>query len=457
MRPTIRRLAPLTVAACALLFAPTASATSSKTQIKASVSAAVGYLEGLQHSDGSFETDWVINSLAAAHTAAADVKLSGGTDARSWYDALVGNPTTWPPEGGSTTSTSVTEFERAALNAYAAGIDPARVSVQQNLIARIIAEYQTANPGYFGTPAVFSGTIFAMLALGETKTTGGARRVPQALLDKATSVLAANQHSDGGWTFQRAEGNPTRLAEPSEPDETGAALAALCSAGLTSANATVAGGVHFLEADELADGSFNAEFGVNTDSNAWGVQGLNACGIDSQGASFTTASGHTPVDFLISQQRPGGGFVFAPGEPEPFEYESQDALRSLAGAGFTAAPPKPKTLGAPKWIAASAFVPGTPSQVSLVIDDGKSLFKPCAVTLSPSATTTTLLAVLQAAKAGSSPAGCVTSFAPSAGKGALTEVDGSAGAWQLSIDGGKSKVANVSTKIGVGATISLAL
>ena len=28
--------------------------------------------------------------------------------------------------------------------------------------------------------------------------------------------------TDGGWTFEKAEGNPTKLAEPSEPDDTGA-------------------------------------------------------------------------------------------------------------------------------------------------------------------------------------------------------------------------------------------
>ena len=56
---------------------------------------------------------------------------------------MVGAPT-WP-EGGV-----ATDFERGALLAYAAGIDPARVSKRQNLIAKVASSYQPANPGYYG-------------------------------------------------------------------------------------------------------------------------------------------------------------------------------------------------------------------------------------------------------------------------------------------------------------------
>ncbi len=456
MRLKISRLAPLALATCALLLPATASAKANRKQTKKSAAAAAAYLEGLQTANGGFETDWVINSLAADGVAAANVKApSSSTDARSWYQALIGDPATW--EGGEP---AVTDFERAALNAYAAGIDPARVSDEQDLIARILADYQTANPGYYGSPTVFSGAVFGLLALAETRTTGNKVRVPQALLAKSIAVLRANQHTDGGWTFQRAEGNPTRLAEPSEPDETGAAIAGLCSAGVANTDPTITNAAHYLQSDQLENGAFNSEFGVNTDSNAWAVQGLNACGIDPQGAQFTTATGATPIDFLLSQQVANGGFKFAPEETEAEEYDTQDALRSLAGAGFTASPPKP-TGGAPKWLAATAFHAGAQSQLGLIVDDGTSTLKPCAVPIMVATSTTTLLAVLQAAEASSSPAGCVTSFMPTSGSGVLTQVNGSpvspAPNWDISIDGAKEKAAKLSTKIELGDTIYLKL
>jgi hypothetical protein len=456
MRLNIGRLAPLALVACALLLPGSASAKANKKQTKKSVASAAAFLEAQQQPDGSFFTDWDVDSLGAAGVAAADLKPAGGkTDARSWYQGFVGDTSTWPGEGGP-----VSEFDRAALLTYASGIDPARVSKAQNLIAAILAAYQPSNPGYYGEPENFTGTIFALLALAETKTTGGAERLPQALFEKTVNVLRANQHDDGGWTFERAEGKAGQLAEGSEPDETGAAIAALCSAGVPSTNATIAKAIGFLEGDLASNGAFNDAFGINTDSNAWGVQGLDACGVDPQGAQFTSPAGDTPVDFLISEQEPGGGFKFSPEESEANEYSTQDALRSLAGAGFTAAPPKPSG-GAPRWVAAEGFQAGTHSALALVIDNGTSSLKACSVAVSPATSSTTLGAVLEAAEASSSPSGCVSSFMPSAGKGSLTQVNGrpspAKALWNISIDGAKEKEAKLSSKIELGDTISLKL
>ncbi len=458
MRLKIGWLAPLAVAACALLLLPAAAAAkANKKKSKKSAAAAVAYLEGQQTGNGGFATDWVINSLAADGVAAANVKSpSSSTDARSWYVSEVGNPS-WPV---GKIDPSVTEFERATLNAYAAGIDPARVSPGQNLIARIAAQYQPANPGYYGTPTNFNGTIFALLALAEAKTTSNKVRVPRALLDQSVTVVEDNQHSDGGWTFERAEGEPEALAAPAEPDESGAALAALCSAGVPTTNATVRAGISYLEADLTSSGAFEAEFGVNTDSNAWAIQGLDACGIDPQGAEFTSGAGHTPVEFLISDQLADGGFVFSPEETEANEYSTQDALRALAGAGFTAAPPKP-TGGAPRFLAERSFHVGTPSPLALIIDNGTATLEVCSVTFSPTAASATLGQVLEAAKASSTPSGCVTGFSPATGKGALTQLNGSPAPpearWDISIDGSKEKEAKLASKIEIGDTISLQL
>jgi hypothetical protein len=455
MRLITGRLAPLALAICALALPSAASATSTPTQVQASVGKGVGFLKAQQEADGGFGTDWVLGALAAAGTPAVDVIPSGGsTNARSYERELLGDTATWP--GGS--ESSVTEFEQAALNAYAAGIDPARVSKTQNLIAQIASQYQTANPGYYGSPSVFGGTVFGLLALAATKTTKGVERLPAVLLEKSIAVLRANQHTDGGWTYEKAEGSATKLAAPAEPDETGAAIAALCSAGVPNTDPSIVKATSYLKSDLVAStGAFETPFGANTDSNAWAVQGLNACGIDPQGSEFTSSDGKTPIDFLISQQLTSGGFVYEAGEGEANEYSSQDAVRALAGAGFTARPPKPK--GAPQWLAEGSFQSGVESPLTLIVDNGTSALEVCSVTVSPSAAKITLAAVLQAAETTATPSGCVTSFEPATGSKPITQINASpspaSASWRISLDGGKEKRAKRSSKIKLGDTIYL--
>lgn len=455
MRLNTCRLAPLALVIGGLLVPATASATSTPTQIQASVTKGVTYVKSLQESDGGFGTDWALGALAAAGTPAVSVIPSGGsTNARTYERELLGNTATWPGES----EPSVTTFESAALNAYAAGIDPARVSKTQNLIAQVVSHYQPTSPGYYGSPSAFSGTVFGLLALAETKTTKGAERLPAALLEKSIAVLRSNQHNDGGWTYEKAEGNPTKLAAAAEPDETGAAIAALCSAGVPTTDPSIVKALGYLKSDLVAaTGAFEAPFGANTDSNAWAVQGLNACGINPQGSEFTSSDGKTPIDFLISQQLASGGFVYEAGEAEANEYSSQDAVRALAGAGFTARPPKPK--GASQWVAESDFQSGVDSPLALIINNGTSALDVCSVTLSPSGAETTLAAALQAAESSATPSGCVTSFAPASGSKAITQINGSpspaAASWKISIDGGKEKAAKRSSKIKLGDTIYL--
>jgi hypothetical protein len=462
VRASSRLLVVLAVSACALAATPVASATSTPAAVQTATASGVAYLRSLQQPDASiagFGGDWALTSFAAAGTAAANVVPSeGSSDARGWYRSLVGDPASWP-EGANP---PVTEFERASLIAYAAGIDPARVSQTQNLIAQIVARYQPASPGYYGTPSLFNGTVFGLLALEGAKTRKGLQRVPQALLGESIEVLRRNQHSSGGWSFQKVEGNEKAVKSAAEPDMTGAAIAALCGAGVPSTDPAVAKGEEYLKSLLLsASGAFAAEFGANTDSNAWGVQGLNACHIDPQGAAFTTPDGKTPIDFLVSQQFPGGSFRYLPSETKANEYASQDAVRALAGAGFTAPPPKAKK--APQWLYEKQFSTSAsaPGLLTLILDSSGSALAACAVTIAPQASKTKLVDVLDAAESASTPAGCVSDFAPSSGKGAITQIDGrpatSGESWQVSVDGGAAKQAKGSSAIHVGDTIYLRL
>lgn len=457
MRQLTCRLGLIAVAAASLLTPTAAMATATPEQIEASINKGVTYLKGLQKESGEiagFGGDWALTSFAAVGVAAADVNKAGkeGSDARSWYESTVGVPT-WPGEGAL-----ATDFERAALISYAAGIDPARVSKRQNLIAQVASYYQPESPGYYGS--TFNATVFGLLALAETPTTGGAQRVPQVVLDEAVAAIRANQHTDGGWTWEKAAGNEAALAKASEPDMTGAAMAALCGAGVANTDEAILDAKAYLVAKFVkASGAFESEFGVNTDSTAWAVQGLKACGIDSQGAEFTGTKNVTPLNFLISQQVSSGGFRYGTSGSTANQYASQNAVRALGSGGFTATPPVPSK--GPQWKGVTEFASGEAETTSLalIVEVGEAPLEVCSVTIAPKAKTTTLAKVLDAAVAGTTPAGCVSGYLPASGEGAITQINGypavPAEKWNVVIDGGTEKQAKRNTEIQVGDTIYL--
>ncbi|HEX4482340.1 MAG TPA: prenyltransferase/squalene oxidase repeat-containing protein [Solirubrobacteraceae bacterium] len=458
MRTQLKIKLAATLAAGAVALLPAgAQATSTPEQIAEAASKGATYLKSLQETSGAipgFGGDWALTSLAADGDAAANVKKKAkSTDARTWYRELVGNTASWP-EGASP---PVSEYERAALVAYAAGIDPARVSKTQNLIAQIVAHYQPESPGYYGEPGLFNGTVFGLLALEDAKTTSGAQRIPQALLNESVAVVLANQHTDGGWSYAKVAGETKGLESAAEPDMTGAAIASLCGAGVSRGSEALLAAKAFLKSLLVnASGAFESPFGANTDSTAWAVEGLKACGIDPQ-SEFTTSAGRTPVDFLISQQLKAGSFKYLASEKTANEYASQDAVRALAGAGFTATPPEPSE-GLERWFAETSFSSSATVQsiVTLVVESGASPLSPCAVEIAPAASATTLGAVLEAAKSAATPSGCAASFS-SEGSGAITQINGyptSPGArWHVSIDGASEAQAKSSTAIHLGDTI----
>jgi hypothetical protein len=451
MRQMSHRLALAAVALIVLAVPASAAAKATPTEITTAKTKGVEYLKGLQKTNGEisgFGGDWALTAFATAGVAPADVKKTG--DARGWYEGLVGSPT-WP--GGEPLAT---DFERAALIAYAAGIDPARVSKRQNLIAKVASYYQPESPGYYGS--TFNATVFGLLALADVKTPGGAVRVPPVVLEQAEAAVKANQHTDGGWTWEKAAGSEEALKKASEPDMTGAAIAALCTAGVPNTDTAVVNARKYLASKlNKTTGAIESAFGVNTDTTAWAVQGLKACGIDPQEGEFEATK--TPLDFLISQQVKGGGFRYGTTGTTAEQYASQDAVRALGSGGFTAAPPKPSK--GEQWNAVTEFATGATESTSLalIVDNGSSPLKICAVTLAPEATAATLAQVLTAAVAGTTPASCVTSFLPGSGEGAITQVNGfpasPAEKWNVTIDGGTKVQAKRNTVIHVGDTIYL--
>jgi len=455
---SVRCLSALCAAAVCLAALPAgATATATQGEVDAAIAKAVTYVRGQQdpatgepfgYEHGSFSSDWVATSLAAAGVNTADV---GGAGSPSLQDFLFTDYGTDFWTGGEAgTFTTVANYERAALVAHAAGFDPARIAAGANLPAQIAERWNPAGPG-FGDPGT-TNTVFGVLAL---KATGA----PTWALTPVVSYLRKSQHDDGGWTYS-ATATSAAKAEPSEPDMTGAAIAALCETGAPPYDPSVAPALAYLQG-LLVDstGAIHYAFGDNADATAWALSGLAACGVDPQSAAWTTPSGKTPVDHLLSLQVPSGpeagGFGYAD-TSEANLYSTQDALRAIAGGVFTAEPPARVDPSQPSTRPVPTVPAGTLVPHLLAIGQSPGNVRMCKV-LAPVGAP--LTQVLSAAQTSSRPANCVSSFSVAGGR--IASLNGAAPAnedeaWLLRLDRGAEVVAG-EQPVGFGEVISLRL
>jgi len=448
---TVRR----TFALCASLltlaaFPATASATSSQAEIDAAIDDAVEYVRAQQKPElpgepelgaiPGFGGDWLATSLAAAGIDTADVHGPNPGDP-SFQDYLLYEYTlpTWDedPPGGA-----ASEYARSVLVSNAAGLDPARLSATSNQPAQLAGRWNPAL-GSFGEASSYN-TAFGILAMK-------AAALPGWALAPAVSFLRRNQHDDGGWTYTAAL-TPAAQGEPSEEDITGAAIAALCETGVPAYDPAVSAALAYLRG-RLVSGTGGIEYlwgSPNSDTNAWVVSGLTACGIDPQSAEWT-AGGKTPIDFLLSLQvqagAGAGGFGYEDTSAASL-YSTQDALRAIAGGVFTA---EPQSLREPPTVTA-----GTSTPHLLAIELAPGNVRMCKVTAPVGAS---LTSVLSAAQASSHPSGCVTSFTVAGGE--VSSIDGFAPesqdeGWLLRLDRGSAALAGEQS-VGFGDVISLRL
>lgn len=448
----VRRVALFCMSLLALAALPaTASATSTQPEVDAAVGKAVEYVRGQQIASGEipgFGSEWMAVSLAAAGVNAADVQLAPGDPSLQdfWLgeygSALWGDE---PPQG------TAYEYEVATIVAHAAGLDSARLSAVSNQPAQLAGTWNPST-GSFGDPSTNS-TIFGILAMKTAP-------LPSWALAPSVAFLRRNQHNDGGWTYPTSL-TPAAKAEPSEEEMTGAAIAALCGAGVPTYDPAVASALDFLQSrQDAASGGIEAFFGLNADTNAWVLSGLTACGVDPQSSAWTTGSGKTPIDFLLSLQVPSGtgagGFGYENSSTANF-YATQDALRAIATPGFTPAPPARDNSSLPSVHPAPTVAAGTPVPHLLAIELAPGNVRMCKVTAPDGAP---LSQVLNEARTGGSfPAGCVSSFGMLDGR--ITTIDGVAPAgedeaWLLRLDRG-GQVPAGEQPVRFGETISLRL
>ncbi len=410
-RLSLARLAVLV--ACLVALAPASATAATPEQIEQSVASATSWIRTQQDPAtgalNGFGGDWSLTALAAAGVHPADVHGPNPSDPSlvdyyraSWITPEFAAPTD-PDANQNPNFYTAADYARVTLLARASGLDPAALSAEQNTIAQLAALWRVG--GTYGQESLLNHSVFGMLAVAST---GYAPAILQA---RSASLIRTNQHNDGGWTFGIVNDETDRNAV-SDIDMTGAALAALCTSGVITADPTVADGIAFLESKFLPEtGAFDAMFGANADSNAWALHGLVACGVDTGAAPWTTATGKSPQDFLLSLQRtsgPGAGsFKYLPSEGDddpPNLYTTQDALRALAGEDFIVTPPGRVNPADPSEMPAPVVPDGTPVPMTLLVDNGTGTLRLCRVT---APTAATVADVLTAAQTESTPTGCV--------------------------------------------------
>jgi hypothetical protein len=411
-------LAVLLAAVLAVLgLVPGAAAAATQEEISDGVQSAVTWIRGQQNTTTGalegFGADWAMSALAAAGVSPADVH---GPDPGApslddfflgeWTSAPFAEPTN-PSVNQNPSGKIATDYARIILNSYAGGLRPGALSAGQNAVAQLASLYRFG--GSYGHDGTVSETVFGVLAMSAVE-------APRGLLSKSAEYLRRNQNEDGGWRFTAGS-----ASAHSEAEITGAALAALCTIGATPADPAVARGIAFLESQyDPNAGTFETPFGPNADTNAWALDGLKTCEVDTEAAPWTTPLGRSPQDYLLSLQRKSGpnagSFEYEAGEGEAFLnlYATQDALRALAGGRFVAYPPR--SVEGPE-------VPvGTPVPLTLLIDNGFGNPRICRI-VAPIGST--IVEVLEAAKTEASAAElpCVSSLSVD-GEGVVTALNG---------------------------------
>jgi hypothetical protein len=439
-----RSSAAIALATGALLASLAGPASAEVTDDQARAAAAKGaeWIQSQQSADGAlggFGGDWAMIALANAGVHAADVR-SGAADpsAQDFYAADWTGP--FPLEG--------TSISRGLLAGGAAGIQTAKLSATENLLAKLAREFDGQQ---IGSRALVNDDVFAVLGVQHAGAVS-------SISPHVARFIRGAQAPDGGWAFSAA-------ASAGDVDMTGAALASLCAAGATPDDPDVAQGLTFVEAaqDDASGGFESSFFGANADSTAWVVDGLRACGIDPQGPRWTTPSGKTPLDFLVSLQRDDGAFRWVSGNDADNLYSTQNAITALVGDGFGADPPARLDPSDPVLRPAPDVAAGTEVPLTLVLDHDPATpgaDRICSIRGDVGAPAA---AVLEQAVASSGPVYCVSELrvetnAAGARVGSVNGVSEQPGAavWEVSVDGAPARQ-ELSGTAQLGTVISLAL
>lgn len=276
------------------------------------VAAAAAWLKTQQQPDGGFE----VAGFPGFETPDAVLALAEAAHAVPGWDA-----TTARAAVAAVTVGGLDAFD--ALDAYAAGaldtgqaaklimlvaapfdfdpsaFDPAGDGAPVDLVAVVRAG---ANPdGTYGSPAAFTQTLYAALAL---------YLVDGSVPAPTVAAVADRQQANGGWNF-----SGDASGTDSDPDTTSLAIQALVAGGQSASDPAVAAALGFLADSQQPDGSWASPFDSgNPNSTAMAMLGVAATGFspadpgwrDLARPALAGTPYVAPAPYLRSLQAPDG-------------------------------------------------------------------------------------------------------------------------------------------------------
>ena len=284
---------------------------------RANAASAVGWLQGVQNSDGGFGpgpgtsssatmTGWSVLGLEAAGRSPFRVRDGGATPIsylRRKVDGL----------------NAAGDLERTILAIEGAGVNSHHFGGHD-----LAAELRSRISGGGSVQGQVNLTAFGIMALR-------AAGASQSSVRRSAKWLQRASNRDGGWGFRRSAA--------SDADSTGAALQGLAAAGAT--RHTMHGGAAFLRAAQERDGGF-ALGGTtlsNSQSTAWAIQGLVAAGVS---PSRVREHGHSPFDYLAKRRRGDGHYTYSASSDQTPVWVTGQALAAMKREAFPVRPvPRP--------------------------------------------------------------------------------------------------------------------
>lgn len=348
----------LKVAAATLVLAMVLPGAAAGHVERPEIGLALDYLRGRQNLDGSIggagagpeaSSAWAAIAFGRVGQDCGAMRVPGGA---SLLDYVVAN--TRPTQSALT-------LARQVLALDACGADP-RAAAGFDAVAALRSHFDGVQ---LGDPTYINDDIFGLQAFA-------AADVPASdtMVAALRAYLLDQQQPSGAWGFE-----PINAANPNllfnlvfaDVDLTAQALVALVATdpGADAAgDLAVARGLIFLKLGQWLDGgcqwspfapAVNAAFaglgdpayllanptgvlGSNGASTSWVLTALSAMDQDAEGLAWQTATGGTPVGYLLGLQQPDGHFLYQPGVPlfQGDEVMTAFAVVGLSGHTFAA-------------------------------------------------------------------------------------------------------------------------
>ena len=264
------------------------------------VADALNYLDG--SIDGFGPSAWVVMAIAAA----------GESPNTSIVDYLADN---------ADNATIATDYARMLLAIAAADEDPYNFGgrnfvylLEETYDGTQIGDNTLLNDDFWG--------VLALIAVGKSPSL--------EIITDSVAFILDNQSGDGGWSWG--------VGGDSDVDDTAAAIMALIAAGESGSSSAITNGLAYIKSTQMDNGGFESWGATNSATDSWAINAIVAAGQDPTTVGWTSGSGNTAVDDLLSFQNPDGSFYWQSDAPGmSIAQTTAYAITALVGEPFPTA------------------------------------------------------------------------------------------------------------------------